>query len=152
MQTKLNCVIFYTVSPSLPAPTRTSHPCHHHISTGQHPIISTLTFHMPKLSQSTMPHHFNHALNTQKTVQDLTSLPILQRLTTIIRSALSRLCRFSATIKLTSTETHQRRWIVVCRKLNRHWHHRTWRTAFRSAIYWQTDLRWKEWSMKNVIK
>ena len=32
--------------------------------------------------QSTMPHHFCHALNIQKTVQVLTSLPILQRHTT----------------------------------------------------------------------
>ena len=65
----------YRLSPS----TRTSHPCHHHISTGRHPIISTLTLHMPKPPQSTTPHHFCQALNTQKTVQVLTSLPILQR-------------------------------------------------------------------------
>ena len=41
-----------------------------------------ITFHMPKPPQSTTPHHFSHALNTQKTVQDLTWLPILQRQTT----------------------------------------------------------------------
>ena len=39
----------------------------------------TLMFHMPKSSQPTTPHHLSHALKTQKTVQDLTSLPILQR-------------------------------------------------------------------------
>ena len=71
--------IIHTFSQSLPAPTRTSHPCHCHISTGWHPIISTLTFHMPKPPQSTTPHHLSHALNTQKTVQIHTVLPILQR-------------------------------------------------------------------------
>ena len=53
VQTKLIRIIFYTFSPSLPAPTRTSHPHHHHISTGWHPIISFLTFHMLKPPQST---------------------------------------------------------------------------------------------------
>ena len=38
VQTKLNHIILYTFSPSLPAPTRTSNPSHHHISTGWHPI------------------------------------------------------------------------------------------------------------------
>ena len=82
VQTKLIHIIFYTFSPSLPAPTCTSHSCHHHISTGRHPIISILTFHKPKPPQSTTPHHLSHALNSKKTVQDLTSLPILQRHTT----------------------------------------------------------------------
>ena len=75
-------VFFYTFSPCLPTPAHTSHPCHHHISKSRHPIISVLTFHMPKPLLSTTPHHFCHALNTQKTVQVLTSLPILQRHTT----------------------------------------------------------------------
>ena len=43
VQTKINHIIFYTFSPSLPVPTHTSHPRQHHISTGQHPIISILT-------------------------------------------------------------------------------------------------------------
>ena len=47
VQTQLHRIIPHTFSPSLPAPTRTSHPCHHHISTGRHPIISILTLHMP---------------------------------------------------------------------------------------------------------
>ena len=47
----------HTFIPSLPPYTCTSHPCHHHISTGRHPIIRTLTFHMPKPPQSTPPHH-----------------------------------------------------------------------------------------------
>ena len=46
VQTQLIHIILHTFSPSLPAPTRTSHPCHHHISTSWHPIISTLTFHI----------------------------------------------------------------------------------------------------------
>ena len=48
VQTQLIHIILHTFFPSFPAPTRTYHPCHHHISTGRHPIISTLTFHMPK--------------------------------------------------------------------------------------------------------
>ena len=51
MQTKLNHIILHTFSPSL-LPTRTSHPCHH-ISTGRHPIISTLTQSSP-LYKSTL--------------------------------------------------------------------------------------------------
>ena len=72
-------VIPHIFSPNLPAPTRTSRPCHHHISTGRHPVISTLTLHMPKPPQSTTPHHLSHTLNPQKTVQIYTVLPILQR-------------------------------------------------------------------------
>ena len=79
VQTELVRIFLYTFSPCLPTSAHTSHPSHHHISTGRYPIISVLTFHMPKSPQSTMPHHFCHALNTQKTVQVLTSLPILQR-------------------------------------------------------------------------
>ena len=48
-----------------PAPTRSSHPCHHHIPTGRHPI-STLTLHMPKPPQSTMPYHLSHALSHKR--------------------------------------------------------------------------------------
>ena len=44
VQAKLNHIILYTFSPSLPPSTLTSHPRHHHISTGRHPIISTLMF------------------------------------------------------------------------------------------------------------
>ena len=72
-------IIPHTFFLSLPAPTRTSHPCHHHISTGRYPIISTLTLHMPKPPQSTTPHHLSHTLNPQKTVQIHTALSILQR-------------------------------------------------------------------------
>ena len=80
VQTKLNHMvafthsplhILYSFSPSLPPSTCTSHP--------RHPIISTLTFHMPKPPQSTPPHHLSHALYTQKTVQIHTAFPILQR-------------------------------------------------------------------------
>ena len=42
-------------------------PCHHHIPTGRHPIISILMLHMPKPPQSTTPYHLIHALNPQKT-------------------------------------------------------------------------------------
>ena len=74
-----------------------------HISTGRHSIIYTHTLQMPKQmkpSQSAMPHHLSYTLNTQKTVQILTSLSIMQVYTshiplTIKRSALSRLQIFS---------------------------------------------------------
>ena len=46
----------------LPLPAHLT-PATNHISTGQHPIISTLTFHMPIPPQSTTPHHLCHALN-----------------------------------------------------------------------------------------
>ena len=62
--------------PSLPTPTRTSHP-HHHISTVRHPIISTLKFHMPMPLQSTLPHHLIPALFTQRQIH--TAFPIPQR-------------------------------------------------------------------------
>ena len=45
------------------------------IFTGQHPIISSLSFQMPKLSQSATLHHLSHVLNTQKTVKDFTTYP-----------------------------------------------------------------------------
>ena len=44
VQTKLIHIILYTLSPSLSAPTRTSHLCHHHISTGRHPIRLWIVF------------------------------------------------------------------------------------------------------------
>ena len=76
LETQLLYIIPHSFSPSLPAPTRTSH---HHISTGRHPTISTLTLHMPKPPQSTALHHLSHILNHQKTVQNHTALYILQR-------------------------------------------------------------------------
>ena len=79
MQTKPLHINLHTLIPSFPPSTRTSHSRHHHISTGRHPIILILTFHMPKLPQSTPPHHLSHALYTQKTVQIHTAFPILQR-------------------------------------------------------------------------
>ena len=44
--------------------------------------LHSYTFHMPKPPQSSTPRHFSHALNTQKTIEDLTSLPIFQGHTT----------------------------------------------------------------------
>ena len=79
MQTKRLHIILHTFIPSLPPSTRTPHPCHHHISTGRHSIILTLTFLMPKPPQSTPPHHRINTLDTQKTVQIHTVFPILQR-------------------------------------------------------------------------
>ena len=52
MQTKRLHIILHTFIPSLP-PSCTSHPCHHHISTGRNPIILTITFHMPEPPHST---------------------------------------------------------------------------------------------------
>ena len=67
------------ISPSLPIPPSTFHPCQFHISTGQHPIIHTLTLQMSKPPQSAMPHHICHTQYTQKTVQIHTMFSILQR-------------------------------------------------------------------------
>ena len=82
VQTELIRIIFYTFSPSLPVPTRTSHPCHHHILQADTQSSPLLRSTCPNTSIYTTPHHLSHALNTQKTVQDLTSLPILQSHTT----------------------------------------------------------------------
>ena len=114
MQTKLICIICYTFSPSLPAPTRTSHPCHHHISTGRHPIISTFMFHMPKPNLHASPPQ-PRSEHPKDCTRLSTSLPILQIHTThpshhhtlcspqalqILSSALPKLCRFWALPKL----------------------------------------------------
>ena len=101
VQTKLNRVLFYTFSPSLPVPAHTSHPRHHHhISTGRHPIISTLMFHMPKPSKSITPQprseHPKDCTNPHWASLSFRDTPHIYL--TIIRSALSRLCRFSAFI------------------------------------------------------
>ena len=83
VQTKLvrQCLLLHILSmSSCPCPHISPLPTPHFYR--PHPIISILTFHMPKPPQSTIPHHFCHALNTRKTVQVLTSLPILQRHTT----------------------------------------------------------------------
>ena len=78
VQTKLVHVFFYTFSPCLPTPAHTSHPCHHHISTGRHPIISVLMFSIYDASPL-LPRSENWK---PKRLQDLTTLPILQRHTT----------------------------------------------------------------------
>ena len=47
-----------------------------------YPILSSITLQMPKPSQSTMPYHLSHTLNTQNTVQNqnlYASLPYLCR-------------------------------------------------------------------------
>ena len=67
VQTQLIHIILHTFSSSLSTPTCTSHPCHHHISTGRYlSIISTFTFHMPKPPQSTTPYPLSHALNPKR--------------------------------------------------------------------------------------
>ena len=66
VQTQLIHIILHTLSPSLP--TLTSHPCHHHISTDRHPIISTLTFHMPKRKgDNTYAPNMHHTTRTHQT-------------------------------------------------------------------------------------
>ena len=73
--------ILHTLSPSLSAParhTRTFHLSHHHISVRRHSIIPTLTLKTIIPSQSAMPYHIGHTLNTQKASQILTALSIVQ--------------------------------------------------------------------------
>ena len=82
LQTKQIHVIIQTFSPNLLASTLTPHPCHLHISTGQHQSsMCTLTFlssrcsnhlHLPCLTTTA-------TLWTPKTVQTLISLSVLQR-------------------------------------------------------------------------
>ena len=102
MQTKHLHILLHTFIPSLPPSTCTSHSCHHHISTGRHPIIPNLTFHMPEPPQSTPPHHLVHALYTQKTVQIHTFFLSFSDMLhnvhihlTIICSVISKLFRFA---------------------------------------------------------
>ena len=99
VQTQLLHIILHTFSPSLPAPSRTSHPCHLHIPTGRHPIISILTLHMPKPPQSTTPYHLSHRSQPLKdyksTLRFLSFSNTLHIHLPIIHSVLSRLCRFA---------------------------------------------------------
>ena len=84
-------IILHTFIPSLPPANHTSHPCHHHISIGRHPIILTLRFHMPKPPQSTLPHHL---IDDKSTLHFLSFSNTPHIHLTIIPSVLSRLCRF----------------------------------------------------------
>ena len=99
VQTKRLHIIFHTFIPSLPPSTRTSHSCHQHISTGRHPIIPHFC--------STCPNHLNlprlttsSTLCTPKrlyksTLRFLSFSDTPHIHLTIIRSVLSRLCRFA---------------------------------------------------------
>ena len=64
--------------------------------------ISILTLHMPKPHQSTMPYHLSHALNPKRlyksTLRFLSFSDTPHIHLTIIRSVLSRLCRFATFI------------------------------------------------------
>src|SRR5881296_1466589 len=51
---------------------------HHQISALRDPIISLLTFHMPKPSQPATPNNFLHTHNTQPTPELLTRSSVLQ--------------------------------------------------------------------------
>ena len=57
-----NCMSSFTHCPSLPAPIHTSHPCHHHISTGRHPVVHTFTL------RSKCPNHLNLPCITSATL------------------------------------------------------------------------------------
>ena len=57
LQSMLFHVIFHTLSPSLPAPAHTSHPCCYQISTGRHPFIHTFMLQVSKPPRSATPHH-----------------------------------------------------------------------------------------------
>ena len=100
VQTQLIHIILHIFSPSLPASTCTSHPCHHHIPTGQHPIISTLTLHMPKPPQSTMPHRLPQpCFEPQKTVQIHTARSAFLSFSDTPNIHLIELCYDECTVK-----------------------------------------------------
>ena len=65
VQTKLVRVFFYTFFPCLPTPAHTSHPCHHHISTGRHPssLFLRSTIHMPKPNHYEAHYIYKHHCN-----------------------------------------------------------------------------------------
>ena len=100
--TMLVRVLFYTFSPCLPTPAHTSHPCHHHISTQSTP--NHLLSYVPH-AQTTSIYHASPLLPRSKHPKDYkTSLHFLSFRDTphihlaIMRSALSRLSRFSVFI------------------------------------------------------
>ena len=91
--------------PSFPVPTRTSHPCHHHIPAGRHPIISTLTLHIPNhlnLTRLTTSSTLCTPKRLYKSTPRFLSFSDTPHIhLTIIRSVtsvLSRLCRFATFI------------------------------------------------------
>ena len=99
--------------------THTSHPCHHHISTGRHPIIPTLTFHMPMRATSLYPRLTTSStlyIYIQKTIHKSTLLFLSFSDTPhihldMIRSVLSRLFRFAFIITQVSVPYVNQLWI-----------------------------------------
>ena len=67
VQTKLIHIILYTFSPSLSAPTCTSHPRQPpHLYQPTPHFLHSHVPHAQNTPKSNMPHHFSHALNNQK--------------------------------------------------------------------------------------
>ena len=102
-------VIFHTLSPILPAYAHTSRPCHHHISTGGHPVCSKCPNHL------NLPHLTTSA--TLGTPEDCTNLhctfcPSVTLHTSISPSyaPLSPDCKLSA---FTYTYTYMYMWRLI---------------------------------------
>ena len=100
-------VNLHTLSPSLPAPAHTFHPCHLHISSispqdDTQLIIFTLMLKMSKQSQSYQPYpshtEYSEGCTNPHCAFYLSRTPHTHPYLTIIHSALSRLFRFSAFI------------------------------------------------------
>src|SRR3954464_5759337 len=69
---------FHTLHPCLFIPPFPYTTYHLQISALRNPIISLLTFHMPKQSQPATPNNFLHTLNTQPKPELLTRSSVLQ--------------------------------------------------------------------------
>ena len=96
VQTQLLHIILHTFSPSLPAPTHTSHPYHHHISTGRHPLLrSTCQNHLnlPRLTTSATLWTLKRLYKSTLRFLSFSDTPHIHL--TIICSVLSRLCRLN---------------------------------------------------------
>ena len=149
VQTQLIHIILYTFSPSLPAPTCTSHPCHHHISTADtqsSPLLrSTCPNHLnlPHLTTSAMlwtPKSLYKSTGTSISFSDTPHIHL-----TIIRSVLSRLCRFAFFIAQVSVPYVNTLWTQAWVYLSLY---AVWCTS-RDLFFWTFFTHMKEVQRQN---
>ena len=97
VQTKPIHIILYTLSPSLPVPTRTSHPCHHHIpflrsTCPNHLNLPCLTTSAPlstseRLYKSTLAHCASYPSATPRTSISPSSVPSSREFADLLSSS-----------------------------------------------------------------